>query len=118
MSTPCRCPTCGQIAPPGIERFDVETGILTNGRETVYLSPTLGRIAEKLLANRGRMVTRGALYEAMYWDRGEAGEPISKNVDVQLAQVRKKFATIGLEVKSFYERGVMVPLAAQRKADA
>lgn len=116
MSAPCRCPTCGQLTQPGAERFDAETGTLTNGTQSIYLTPTEGRIAEKLLANRGRLVTRASLYDAMYWDRGEADEPGSKNIDVNLAKVRHKFEAIGLSVQSFYLRGVMVPL--ERKAAA
>ncbi len=89
--------------PPSeeVERLTDEISVLV----AAYAMPTVGddwakygltaselRLVELLNAKRGRIVTRSAMMNALYFDRNPDDEPEQKIVDVYICRIRKRLA--------------------------
>ena len=112
------CATCGQVLPfaQGIA-FDAEQGALTlNGAIVARLTVQEAKFFAVLLdaSKRGRLATRIALYDALYWDRG--GRDINpKILDVLACKIRKKLPRGVFTLESSWGRGYRLHVNGEAK---
>lgn len=115
-----RCPHCGMslIDPPAAEspeRVAIVDGEAVFRGRSVRLTPNQIKIMT-LLAS-GRRVDRTQIYQELYWDLGEAGEPDPKGIDVIMCKLRKKLAPIGLSITVRHSLGWRLTEAAEGAAE-
>lgn len=83
-------------APPvlmlGRMRYELESGELRDGAETVRLTQTEAALMRLLAAQQGRVVSREALVDHLGRDRGQpTGEQAQERaIDVQITRLRRK----------------------------
>lgn len=92
------CPCCGQALPDDGFRFNSESGILISGGSFVLLPRREMQILEILFERRGRVVTRGVLFQEVYRADDEPdGEAV---IESHVSKLRKKILPLGLRIKS------------------
>lgn len=103
------CPCCRQLAPDDAAfLYDPDSGWLTTARGRARISPVSHRaIMEKLVAARGKVVTRDSLIQAIYWDRDEP-EDADGVLKVHLCKLRRVVAHTGLDIETSWGRGYRI----------
>ena len=89
-----------QVAASGL-RLDDSSRSATIDGERVRLSPTEFIILELLVRNRGRVLTRSRMLDAIAGDEKSITE---RNIDVQLVGLRRKLGSWGAKIETI--RGV------------
>lgn len=116
-----KCTQCGSALPElGGIVADGDRGELRYGGVVLGLPEAEFRLIRVLLDNPGRVVSRNALFDSMFWDRGESGEPGSKILDVMVCKIRKKLVPLGIGIATHWGRGyeMVVPALAPAPAGA
>lgn len=95
-----------EAAPPlvtiGSLELDPAKRCVRVAGETLPLSPKEYLLLEALLAARGRVMTRGALFEALYDSRSDASDKV---IEVLVSTLRAKLARAGIEALIETRRG-------------
>ncbi len=85
------------------------SGVLHHRGRWVALTPVEARITSALLARFGAVVGRDALSRA-----GRSGELTTRNLlDVQMVRVRRRLASLGLQVRTVRSRGYLIQFASE-----
>lgn len=79
-------------------------GILSRGSSSVDLTPLQARLAGRLIANIGEVVSRDQMIEAGWPD----GKPTPNTVDVQMGRLRGRLAALGLVIRTVRSRGFLL----------
>lgn len=101
--TPCPC--CGHIVSPDKELCWIEGSRTLSGRgHIVTLTPMQTRIFNKLWKcwPSGRSVTLVEMMDHVYADRIDGGPESHNSVSVQMNNLRKRVAPLGLRIKGRY----------------
>lgn len=83
-------------------------GVLSYGGDTVVLTPLEARLARVLAEDFGRLVSRERLNDAG-WPDGFSGR---NTLDVHILRLRRRFAEVGLVVRTVRSRGYLLDVAA------
>ncbi len=87
-------------------------GVLAFAGGEVVLTPLEARLARVLADNFGRLVGRESLNEAG-WPEGFSGR---NTLDVHILRLRRRFAEVGLVIRTVRSRGYLLDLAATSTA--
>lgn len=82
-------------------------GILRFGAESVDLSPLQARLVDQLTGDFGAVVSREQMARAGWPD----SRPNRNTVDVHMARLRSRLATIGLRLRTVRSRGFILQVA-------
>lgn len=95
----CTCPTCGQDVNTDAIMFDPGAGIVIGNGIVISLPRREATILEYLWARPGRMITKSALFEAVYdvLDEPDCGEAV---VESHMSKMRKKVKDAGIVIRS------------------
>lgn len=52
----------------------------------------------------GHFLTQSAIYDALYWDRGEAGEPTKDGIRIFICRLRRRLP-VTLRIETIYNHG-------------
>lgn len=96
-----RCRRHVEVAP------ELQDGVLRVGDALVSLSPMESRLAAVLLERRGRVVAREVLVGAAWAD----GSGTRNTLDVHIARLRRRFAEVGLRLRTVRSRGYLLELS-------
>lgn len=69
--------------------INLQTGKIQKSDHEVMLSPKEYGILKLLLNNRGRIITKDAIYESVWWERESRVEDL-ETISVHIAHIRKK----------------------------
>jgi DNA-binding response OmpR family regulator len=84
--------------PDGLQ-LDLVAGTVT-ARATFALTPTETKLLAALILANGRPLSRIAAFDALYWDRGETGEPAMKGMDKWMFLLRAQLAPLRYSILS------------------
>lgn len=114
------CPNCHQTIPTlqGLA-VDAERGEVRYGGFSLGLSIYPFRLIEALAAAPGRVVSKGAIADAMYFDRHGEDPPQEKIIDVFVCKLRPRLKPMGLWIETRWGRGyeLLVPGLASREIE-
>lgn len=83
--------TAPQVITLGAMRYEIETGELRDGRESVRLTQTESALMRILVAAIGQVVSREALIDQMGREKGASAELAQERaIDVQITRLRRK----------------------------
>lgn len=105
MTDHATCPSCGSMVDRIAAIIDLDAGTLAFGGKMARLTPQEARIAQFLLAAYPGYRSRGALYEALFFDLPDADWPEMSFVDVLIFRVRAKIKPLGLSIETIWSRG-------------
>lgn len=102
------CDACG--APLASTFFDVtahpQSMTIENAEgASVKLSPPEFKVVDTLLRAKGRLVTKGALYDMLYDDRADGEDPLIQIIAVWICKIRIKLKPLGLGIKLTWGTG-------------
>jgi DNA-binding response OmpR family regulator len=103
-----------QLAPawPSAPYLD-DSGILHHGSAWVSLSPLETRLAAVLLARLGAVVTRQALTEAGWPERGgHKADPRRNVLDAHILRLRHRLPAVGLTIRTVRSRGYLLEVVS------
>ena len=87
-------------------------GVLSFADGEVVLTPLEARLARVLVEHFGRLVGRETLNEAG-WPEGFSGR---NTLDVHILRLRRRFAEVGLVIRTVRSRGYLLDVAASGAA--
>lgn len=95
----CICPTCGQAVNSETVTFDAGAGVVIGNGLVVSLPRREATILEYLWGRPGKMITKTALFEAIYLllDEPECGEAV---IESHMSKMRKKVKAAGVVIRS------------------
>lgn len=95
-----------------IIELESQLGLLSNGELQMYFSVHLtsleSQFVMQLIKHKDRILTKEAIFFALYGERPECDQPISKVMDVVVSKVRHKFAPHNITIKTIWGRGWMI----------
>jgi DNA-binding response OmpR family regulator len=98
-----------EALPPAVFKgltLDRQTGLLTHaGQEVRGLTGMEAKMLAALMLAPSGFLDRLAAFDALYWDRGETGEPEPKIIDVWICRLRKAIKPLGFRIATIWGRG-------------
>lgn len=117
------CPTCGQAIPePCGLVVDTDRDEVRFAGISIEVSGKEMRIMEALATARGRVVRKGALFNALYFDQPGGEDIDDKIIDVFICKLRAKLAPLephGVTIKTYWGKGweLILPGLVSREAE-
>lgn len=99
-----KCPCCGQSVEFGGILLSLDTNSISYKGKTVRLHATEAEIA-CVLVERAPIVARREFIVTRVWGVNERETTARKNLDVQIMNLRRKVAPIGLNIKTIRSVG-------------
>lgn len=98
------CPTCGQAMPQRAEiAVDLDMNTVVCNGNAARLTRKEAELAKCLADAHGRVVTRGAILDALYGLEGE--EPVWQTLDQFVLKIRRKLGPLGITIENHWARG-------------
>lgn len=100
------CPCCGAaIKADSNTLVDIEMMLVIRNGYMAEMSNARFQIFHKLYQNRGRIVLREQLHDALYWEKSSDEDPDIKIIDVQISHLRKLLKPMGIAIETQWGRG-------------
>ena len=109
------CPCCGAPIEPDRVILDEATQSLAMSGSIIVFSKQEFVILETLIQSRPRVVSRDAIYDALYGLLPDCDGPELKIIDTHICKIRKKIAAVDLVIETRWGIGyalVVPPKAA------
>lgn len=101
-------------------KFDIAAQKLTHGAAVLHLASSPRRLLQLLLENRGKVVTRETMMQALYPNEAERDDPDPKIIDVFLCKIRNEFrrACGQMIIQTSWGRGYLIEKEDAVRRDA